>query len=137
MCSSDLKELNLTECSKLKEIPEFGRNMKSVRILYLGSTAITTLPTSIVHLTDLVELCVNSCKNLVHLPNTIFNLKLVRKVSLQFCSKLDRLPENLGNAKRLCSLGLSGTAIRGCKGLSSNNPFFHWSLKTSSFPNIE
>ena len=107
-----LKELNLTECSKLKEIPEFGRNMKSVRILYLGSTAITTLPTSIVHLTDLVELCVNSCKNLVHLPNTIFKLKLVRKVSLQFCSKLDRLPENLGKAESLEELDLCGTAIR-------------------------
>ncbi|XP_050254553.1 disease resistance-like protein DSC1 [Quercus robur] len=107
-----LEELNLTECSKLTEIPEFGRNMKRVRILYLGSTAITTLPTSIEHLTGLVELTVNSCKNLEHLPNTIFNLKLVRKVSLQFCTKLDRLPENLGDAESLEKLDLWETAIR-------------------------
>ncbi|XP_050254550.1 disease resistance protein RUN1-like isoform X2 [Quercus robur] len=107
-----LEELNLTECSKLTEIPEFGRNMKRVRILYLGSTAITTLPPSIEHLTGLVELTVNSCKNLVHLPNTIFNLKLVRKVSLQFCSKLDRLPENLGDAESLEELDLWETTIR-------------------------
>ncbi|XP_050254551.1 disease resistance protein RUN1-like [Quercus robur] len=107
-----LEELNLNECSKITEIPEFGRNMNSVRIIYLGSTAITTLPTSIEHLTGLVELSVNSCKNLVHLPNTIFNLKLVRKVCLQFCTKLDRLPENLGNAESLEKLDLWETGIR-------------------------
>ena len=81
-----LTDLNLTGCSKLTEIPGFGRNMKRVQNLHLGYTAITTLPTSIEHLTDLVELYLNSCKNLVHLPDTIFNLKLVREVSLQFCS---------------------------------------------------
>uniref|UniRef100_A0A7N2RA36 ADP-ribosyl cyclase/cyclic ADP-ribose hydrolase n=1 Tax=Quercus lobata TaxID=97700 RepID=A0A7N2RA36_QUELO len=107
-----LTKLNLNECSKITEIPEFGRNMKSVRIIYLGSTAIKTLPTSIEHLTNLVELNVNSCKNLVHLPDTIFNLKLVREICLQYCPKLDRLPENLGNAESLEKLDLWETAIR-------------------------
>ena len=40
-----LTELSLDGCSKITKIPEFGRNMKRVRCLYLSSTAITTLPT--------------------------------------------------------------------------------------------
>ena len=107
-----LTKLNLTGCSKLTEIPGFGRNMKSVRNLYLGSTAITTLPPSIEHLTALYRLDLRNCKNLVHLPDIIFNLKLLRGVFLDGCSKLDRLPENLGNAERLGCLELSETAIR-------------------------
>ena len=152
-----LMELNLTGCSKLTEIPGFGRNMKRVHKLYLGSTAITTLPTSIEHLTGVVELCVNSCKNLLHLPDTIFNLKSVRKVSFQFCPKLDRLPESLGNAESLRELDLCGTAIRkvpssigllqhlvdlrvtGCEGLSSNKSWYEllpfYSMPTSPHPN--
>ncbi|KAL4594410.1 hypothetical protein ACB092_12G018600 [Castanea dentata] len=143
-----LTKLNLRGCSKITKIPEFGRNMKHVDRLYLSGTAITTLPTSIEHLTDLFKLDLRVCKNLVHLPDTIFNLKWIEIVNLEGCSKLNRLPENLGNAESLGLLFLSKTAIRrvpssiglltnleilefrGCKGLSSNKscyellPFF-------------
>ncbi|KAL4594385.1 hypothetical protein ACB092_12G016200 [Castanea dentata] len=143
-----LTELNLGGCSKITKIPEFGRNMKRVHCLYLRGTAITTLPTSIEHLTDLFFLGLQNCKNLVHLPDAIFNLKWIEIVYLEGCSKLNRLPENLGNAESLRLLLLSKTAIRkvpssiglltnlkylefgGCKGLSSNKscyellPFF-------------
>ncbi|XP_075648783.1 TMV resistance protein N-like [Castanea sativa] len=139
-----LQELNLCRCSKIKKIPEFSRNMKLVRRLYLSDTAITTLPTSIEHLTSLYWLYLSNCKNLVHLPDTIFNLKLITIVYLQGCSKLDRLPENLGNAESLRGLYLGETAIRkvpssigllkhldslnfrGCKGLSSNKSWYEF-----------
>ncbi|KAK4570789.1 hypothetical protein RGQ29_029582 [Quercus rubra] len=149
-------ELFLSGCSKITKIPEFGRNMKRVYQLYLNGTAITTLPTSIQHLTALRWLVLSNCKNLVHLPDTIFNLKLVRGVYLDGCSKLDRLPENLGHAESLNNLGLSGTAIRkvpssigllkhlvylvfiGCKGLSSNKSWYELlpfcSMPTSPHP---
>ena len=77
-----LTELGLYGCSKITKIPEFGRNMKRVFDLNVSGTAITTLPTSIEHLTALCSLDLRNCKNLVHLPDTIFNLKLVRKVCL-------------------------------------------------------
>ena len=130
--------LNLSDCSKMKQIPEFGRNMKQVCTLKLDSTAITKLPTSIEHLTALDYLDLSYCKNLELLPNTIFNLKLITMVYFLRCSKLDRLPENLGNAESLEYLTLDETAIRkvpssigllknlhrlsigGCKGLSSS-----------------
>ena len=151
-----LTKLDLSNCSKITKIPEFGRNMKRVQSLYLSDTAITTLPTSIEHLTDLAVLGLSNCKNLVHLPDTIFNLKLVSYVYLQGCSKLDRLPENLGNAESLEYLNLSETAIRkvpssigllkhldelsisGCKGLSSNKLWYEllpfYSMPTSPHP---
>ena len=131
-----LSIINLEGCKKFTSLPEFGKNMKCLRSLELGGTAITKLPTSIEHLTALYRLGLRNCKNLVHLPDTIFNLKLVRYVFLEGCSKLDRLPENLGNAESLEKLDLSETAIRkvpssigllkhlrwlylgGCKGLS-------------------
>ncbi|XP_075648047.1 TMV resistance protein N-like [Castanea sativa] len=133
-----LTKLRLNGCSKITKIPKFGRNMKRVDCLCLSGTAITTLPTSIEHLTNLCELDLRNCKNLVHLPDTIFKLKSIMMVDLYGCSKLDRLPENLGNAKSLSILFLGETAIRkvpssigllkylcwldfrGCKGLSSN-----------------
>ena len=133
-----LEILTLSNCSKVKQIPKFGENMKRVCKLYLDGTAITKLPTSIEHLTDLSSINLRDCKNLVCLPNTIFNLKLLKDVDISGCSKLERLPENLGNAESIEELDVSGTAIRqvppsigllknlkqlsfrGCKGLSSS-----------------
>ena len=151
-----LVHLTLTSCSKITKIPEFGRNMKCVSGLYLSDIAITTLPTSIEHLTGLVYLILSDCENLVLLPNTVFNLKLLKRVVLERCSKLDRLPENLGNAESLEFLNLSGTAIRkvpssigllkhlrslllrGRKGLSSNKSWYELlpfcSMPTSPHP---
>ena len=133
-----LEILTLSNCSKVKQIPKFGGNMKRVCKLYLDGTAITKLPTSIEHLTDLASINLRDCKNLVCLPNTIFNLKLLKDVDISGCSKLERLLENLGNAESIEELDVSGTAIRqvppsigllknlkhlsfhGCKGLSSS-----------------
>jgi Leucine-rich repeat (LRR) protein len=133
-----LEILILSGCSKVKKIPEFGKNMECVRKLYLDGTAITKLPASIENLTSLVSLNLRDCKNLVCLPSTIFNLKLLKDVDISGCSKFERLPENLGNAESVEELDVSGTAIRhvpssigclknlkglsfrGCKGLSSS-----------------
>ncbi|KAK4591157.1 hypothetical protein RGQ29_021378 [Quercus rubra] len=150
-----LEVLILSGCSKLKKIPEFGENMQRVLELYLGGTAITKLPTSIVHLTDLVLLNVRDCKSLTCLPSIIFNLKLLKDVNISGCSKLERLPENVGNAKSVEELDVSGTAIRevpssigllknlkvlsftGCKGLSSfNSTSWYDLLPFSSRPKI-
>ncbi|XP_075648781.1 TMV resistance protein N-like [Castanea sativa] len=151
-----LADLDLHGCSKITKIPEFGRNMKRVQSLLLSATAITTLPKSIEHLTDLVILNLSDSKNLVCLPHTIFNFKFIRYVILARCSKLDTLPENLGNAESLQRLDLRGTAIRkvppsigllkklkslsihGCKGLSSNKLWYKvlpfYSMPTSPDP---
>ena len=60
-----LEILIFSGCSKVKKIPKFGENMKHVSELYLDSTGITNLPTSIGNLTRLASLSVRDCKNLM------------------------------------------------------------------------
>ena len=58
------------------------------------------------------------------LPSIIFNLKLLKDVNISGCSKLERLPENVGNAESVEELDVSGTTIK-------RGAFFHWSPKKS------
>ena len=91
-----LKILILSDCSKIKTIPEFGENMRILTELHLDGTAITKLPTSIRNLSGLASLNVRDCKNLMSLPSTYFNMTWLEDLNLCGCSKL---LENLGSAK--------------------------------------
>ena len=59
-----LEILNLSGCSELKKFPDIQGNMEHLLELYLASTAIEELPSSIEHLTGLVLLDLKRCKNL-------------------------------------------------------------------------
>ena len=107
-----LEILILSNCSKVKTIPEFGMNMERVLELYLDGTAITKLPTSIGNLTSLTSLGLRDCKNLMSLSSTFFNMKMLEKVNLSGCSKLCKLLENLGTAESVENVDLSGIATR-------------------------
>ena len=91
-----LKILILSDCSKIKRIPEFGENMGCVTELHLDGTAITKLPTSIGNLSSLTLLNVRDCKNLMSLPSTFFHLTWLKDLNLCGCSKL---LENLGSGE--------------------------------------
>uniref|UniRef100_A0A2N9EHI5 Uncharacterized protein n=1 Tax=Fagus sylvatica TaxID=28930 RepID=A0A2N9EHI5_FAGSY len=104
--------LYLNGCSNVKKIPEFVGNMRCLRYLILEDIAITELPSSVERLTGLINFRLHNCKHLVRLPSTICNLKSLQYLYLSGCSKLDELPENLGNLEGLISLSLSGTAIK-------------------------
>ncbi|XP_075647727.1 TMV resistance protein N-like [Castanea sativa] len=119
-----LKILILSECSKVKSIPEFGENMKSVSKLYLDGTTISKLPTSIGNLTGLVLLNVKDCKNLMTLPISFLNLKSLEKLHISGCSKLLK---SLGATECLEGLDETGAAknfkklfISGVKRRSTN-----------------
>ncbi|XP_030935129.1 TMV resistance protein N-like isoform X2 [Quercus lobata] len=137
----------LSGCSRLKKFPEVEGNMSSLLELYLNETAIKELPLSVVHLTGLTKLDLRDCKNLSSLPNASCYLMSLKILTLSGCSKLNELPENLGNIKSLEELDVSETAItelpsslvllknlkvlslRGCEGLTSIS-----SNKLISFP---
>ena len=53
----------------------------------------------------------NGCKNLSSLPNAIFSLISLKTLNLCDCSRLVKLPKNLGNLEALEELNVSGTAI--------------------------
>ena len=59
-----LEILNFSGCSGLKKFPNIQGNMENLLELYLASTAIEELPSSIGHLTGLVLLDLKWCKNL-------------------------------------------------------------------------
>ena len=107
-----LEILILSGCSKIKRIPEFMGNMEHLSKLHLDGTAITKLPSSIEHLTNLASLHLRDCKNLVCLPSIICSFKSLKHINLSGCSKLDSLPEKLWNIESLEELNVSGIALR-------------------------
>nr|XP_023919224.1 TMV resistance protein N-like [Quercus suber] len=145
--SEVLEIFNLGGCSRLKKFPEFVGNMSHLSELCFSETAIKHLPLSAEHLTGLTKLDLRDCKNLSSLPNACCYLMSLKILTLSGCSKINELPENLGNIKGLEELDVSETAItelpsslgllknlkvlslRGCEGLSSIS-----SNKLISFP---
>ena len=100
----------LSGCSKLKKFPEIMGNMSHLSELYLDRTAIKDLP--IEHLTGLIKLDLRDCKNLSKFSNASCNFLSLKTLSLSGCSKIDELPENLGNIEGLEELDVSRTAIK-------------------------
>ena len=134
-----LEIFDLGGCSRLKKFPEIEGNMSRLSKLCLSETTIKDLPLLVEHLTGLIELDLRNCKNLSSLSNACCCLMSLKILTLSGCSKLNTLPENLGNIEGLEELDLSGTAItglplsvvhlknlkilslRGCVGLSSKS----------------
>ncbi|XP_011656058.1 TMV resistance protein N isoform X2 [Cucumis sativus] len=106
-----LKILILSGCSRLENFPEIVGNMKLVKELHLDGTAIRKLHVSIGKLTSLVLLDLRYCKNLRTLPNAIGCLTSIEHLALGGCSKLDKIPDSLGNISCLKKLDVSGTSI--------------------------
>ncbi|XP_074338508.1 disease resistance protein Roq1-like isoform X2 [Apium graveolens] len=107
-----LEHLILYGCSYLEELPcELGE-MKSLSLLSIEFTAITSLPESIGHLCEFSELFLHSCKKLRSLPSSICNLTAIKCLDLNHCSNLKELPANIGNIKSLRMLRAEGTAIK-------------------------
>lgn len=106
------------------------------------NTCGTTNTKSIQHFTGLHSLNLRDCNNLVCLPSTIFYIKSLKDLDLYGCSKLKKLPENMGNAEEILKLDAGGTAIQelpssivllknlkvlsfcGCKGSSSSKSWY-------------
>ncbi|XP_023908119.1 disease resistance protein Roq1 [Quercus suber] len=107
-----LEILILSGCSKIKRIPEFMKNMEHLWKLHLDGTAITKLPSSVEHLTNIASLHLRDCKNLVCLPSIICSFKSLKDINLAGCSKLDSLPKKLWNVESLEMLDVSGITLR-------------------------
>ncbi|KAK9984835.1 hypothetical protein SO802_034360 [Lithocarpus litseifolius] len=113
VCSlKSLERMYLSRCPKFVNLPENFGNLKHLKVLGLEGTAIEVLPSSVGRLAALESLNLKDCKNLVCLPSSICNLKRVKYLNLTGCSKIDNLPENLGNMTSLMGLLLGGTAIK-------------------------
>ncbi|TXG67401.1 hypothetical protein EZV62_008676 [Acer yangbiense] len=106
-----LSTLYLRDCSQLETFPEILETMESLKSLELNGLAIKVLPPTIEHLNGLESLTLSNCKNLEMLPSSICNLSSLGKLYLSNCSTLDKLPDNLGNLKSLKWLEVEGSAV--------------------------
>ncbi|KAK9910865.1 hypothetical protein M0R45_034804 [Rubus argutus] len=105
-----LEVLNLSGCSNLgKYRPVFLEGMKELKILCLGETAITELPSSINNLSRLQILRLGGCRELRNLPS--IHLKSLQDLDLSGCSNLETFPEISKDMKELKELSLDETAI--------------------------
>ncbi|KAH9727006.1 ADP-ribosyl cyclase/cyclic ADP-ribose hydrolase [Citrus sinensis] len=82
-----LVKLCLDDCLNLERFPEILEEMEHLKRIYLERTAITELPSSFENLLGLEFLTVSGC------------------------SKLDKLPDNIGNLKSLDFIAAVGSAI--------------------------
>ncbi|XP_057968483.1 TMV resistance protein N-like isoform X2 [Malania oleifera] len=106
-----LESLILSGCSKLQTFPEVSSNMPHLWELSLQGTSIKELPPSIKYLSGLVSLDLKECKNLECLPSSICMLRSLETLTLSGCSKLAKLPEDMGSLECLVGLYADRTAI--------------------------
>ncbi|PON37242.1 TIR-NBS-LRR-like protein [Parasponia andersonii] len=90
--------LNLSGCSNLKVLSEMSGD---IQYLFLCSTAIEELHSSIWSLDNLVLLDLNGCKCLKNLPRSIGQLESLDHLDLDGCLSIDRFPELPRNIRSL------------------------------------
>ncbi|XP_052183207.1 TMV resistance protein N-like isoform X1 [Diospyros lotus] len=143
-----LKQLVLSGCSKLKNVSEVLAFTECLIKLDLDATCVKELPVEHLSPSNLQFISLRDCKELTSLPSGICGLKLLTSLIVSGCSKLGKLPENLGGLERLQELRADFTAIKqppssiihlkelrvlsflGCKGPVTSTP---WNPLLSSF----
>ncbi|XP_020877774.1 disease resistance protein RML1A [Arabidopsis lyrata subsp. lyrata] len=100
-----LETVRMSGCSSLMHFPEISWN---TRRLYLSSTKIEELPSSISRLSCLVELDMSDCQRLRTLPSYLRHLVSLKSLNLDGCKRLENLPGTLQNLTSLETLEVSG-----------------------------
>ncbi|KAL3355202.1 hypothetical protein AABB24_019340 [Solanum stoloniferum] len=109
-----LESLNLEKCSSLEKFPGISGIMKqgTATKIMTSFSGIRELPLCFFDLQPhLTELDLSFMKNLVSLPSSICKLKGLVKLSVSNCSKLESLPEEIGDLENLEELDASYTLI--------------------------
>ncbi|KAH0746592.1 hypothetical protein KY285_008249 [Solanum tuberosum] len=105
-----LESLKLLHCSSLEKFPEILGIMKPELKIMMSCSGIRELPLSILR-ANLTELDFHFMNNLVSLPSSICKLKGLVKLIVSHCSKLESMPEEIGDLEKLVELNASYTLI--------------------------
>ncbi|VVB11566.1 unnamed protein product [Arabis nemorensis] len=129
-CLSKLRDLRLSQCKRLKNLPDTLGGLKSLRHLWLGNspnvtifpvlgngietlalngTAIEEVPSTIGDKLSLVFLDMSECQRLQNFPPGLSNLKNLKFLYLRGCTNITELPQIAGEMRKL---DLYGTSIK-------------------------
>ncbi|XP_009779558.1 TMV resistance protein N-like isoform X1 [Nicotiana sylvestris] len=97
-----LEYLDLDFCSSLEKFPEIHGRMKPEIQIHMKRSGIRELPSSIIqYQTHITFLDLSAMKNLVALPSSICRLKSLVSLNVSGCTKLESLPEEIGDLENL------------------------------------
>ncbi|KAH0641303.1 hypothetical protein KY285_037889 [Solanum tuberosum] len=100
-CCRSLKELNLSDCKRLRSTPNF-RGSQSLKILSLHNcSSLKEIHPSIGNLERLIDLQLSGCKKITDLPSSICQLKSLEYLSINDCLSLQTLPVDIGDLQNL------------------------------------
>ncbi|KAL1219131.1 Disease resistance protein TAO1 [Cardamine amara subsp. amara] len=104
----NLKLLDLYYSTNLKELPDLSTATNLHELNLSGCSNLVELPSSIGNLIHhLSVLNIGGCSNLVEIPSSIGNLIHLWKLNISGCSSLLELPSSIGNLIHLHELNLS------------------------------
>ncbi|TXG68565.1 hypothetical protein EZV62_003500 [Acer yangbiense] len=101
-----LKEFDISDCSKLKRLPELPNNLKTLGIA--GCKSLVEIPSSFKYLNKVESLKLNDCESLTSIPD-LSGWKSLKYLGAWGCRKLKMLPEVPNNIE---IVHLSDTLIK-------------------------
>lgn len=109
----ELRELTLSRCTSIKEIPRSISKLQYLRVLNMQDCyGLTGLPEDIGSLSSLQKLDLSGCNYIEELPESTSNLRSLKELRLQECENLKLLPTDFESLDSLQLL-----RIYGCKSL--------------------
>uniref|UniRef100_A0A3Q7I9U8 TIR domain-containing protein n=1 Tax=Solanum lycopersicum TaxID=4081 RepID=A0A3Q7I9U8_SOLLC len=111
-CCRSLKELNLSDCKRLRSTPNFSGS-RSLKILsFENCSSLKEIHPSIGNLESLIELQLSGCKKITDLPSSICQLKSLEYLCINDCLSLQTLPVDIGDMQNLVILHAWCTGIK-------------------------
>lgn len=109
----ELRELTLSRCTSIEEIPRSISKLQYLRVLNMEKCyGLTGLPEDIGSLSSLQKLDLSYCKHIEELPESTSKLRSLKELRLEKCENLKRLPTDFESLDSLQLL-----SIYGCKSL--------------------
>lgn len=103
-----LRELTLSNCKSLEQLPYSISKLKHLRVLKVDHCErLKALPPRLGKLTSLVKLDLSNCQNLKQLPKDFELLNSVQVLSFKHCESLEALPVSFEKLESLKVLNLS------------------------------
>ncbi|XP_004307886.1 PREDICTED: TMV resistance protein N-like [Fragaria vesca subsp. vesca] len=107
---SKLKSIDLSYSVNLTRTPDFTGTPNLEKLVFVGCTNLVKIHPSIALLKRLKIWNFRDCKSIKSLPSEV-HMEFIEIFDVSGCSKLKRIPEFVGQMKRLSKLSLGGSAV--------------------------